>query len=564
MEVKLRIADLRSKFSDFAIDGYIIPSTDEYRSEYTSKSARRLEYISGFTGSNGIVVVMKSRLLFFTDSRYTEQANIQLSGEFEIYDLKLLHGILSGINGILGYDDMLFTEKQLQNLGCMNMKAIDVNLVDAIWSHKPAKPSTEIYHYGLEYSGEDHISKMARCRENMVTDYVLVTASDSICWLLNVRASDVEFCPLMLGYLLFSKNQIWLFINNPDRISHLLDSLPDLIVMPERDVREFISSITSTIAVDSSFVPAGLSRVCKEKVERLDLCQILKSFKNDVEIQAFANVHIKDAVALCEAIADIENRVMGGEKLTEYDASLILTEFRKKQDGYIFDSFPPIVGFAENGAVIHYRPLADLAKTISPDGLLLIDSGGHYFGGTSDVTRTISIGSPNPEVRRRYTQVLKGNIAVASMRFPEGIAGCNIDSMARIALWQDGLDYAHSTGHGVGNALSVHEGPQSINRISNVSFKAGMVVSIEPGFYKTGEYGIRIEDLVYVKNSEIPGFLEFEILTLVPYCKALIELEILSDKELSYIRSCQDIMMEKVYPKLSQRAKTWVDMNAFK
>ncbi|MBP7190578.1 MAG: aminopeptidase P family N-terminal domain-containing protein, partial [Rickettsiaceae bacterium] len=267
METKSQINALRAEFVKFGINGYIIPSTDEYGSEYTSESARRLEYITGFTGSNGVAVITLSQSLFFTDSRYFEQARIELDKEFQIYDLKILREKLVGFDFEIGYDDMLFTEKQLNTFKSAKLKAIDGNLVDSIWQNKPEKPGSKIFHYPIEYSGEEFASKIARVRENMVSDYVLVTAADSICWLLNIRASDVEFCPLMLGYLVFSKDKIWLFINNPGRICLVEPHLPGLIVKDESEVKNFLFKLSGTVAVDLSFAPAGLARLCKNKLD---------------------------------------------------------------------------------------------------------------------------------------------------------------------------------------------------------------------------------------------------------------------------------------------------------
>lgn len=545
---------LKQLFNEYQIDGYIIPSTDEFQSEYTAAYARRLHYITGFSGSNGIAIVLKNKTLFFTDGRYLAQAVRELDdAECEIYNLAQISEHVSSL--VLGYDDMLFTANQLSYFANATLKTIETNLINAIWDGRPAFPVTDIYSYEIEYSGMDAGVKLNNIRhlmKNQGADYLLLTSSDSICWLLNIRASDVPFCPMLLSYLVLSQNEIFLFtegnLNNKD-----------IKIYPISQIKPFLSEIKTGIMVDRKRSPLGLVKLCRQIIPVEDPCVLAKACKQTSEIEGSKAVHIKDGVALCEALAWVEEAVQT-DNLTEYDIGLKLTHYRSQQEGYVSDSFPAIVGFQENGAIIHYRAPEEGSKVIRGEGLLLIDSGGHYLGGTTDVTRTINIGNPTKEQKKRYTQVLKGHLNLAKQKFVIGTTGGNLDVIARMYLWQDEVDYAHGTGHGVGNMLSVHEGPQNISRYSNVALQKNMIISNEPGFYKSGSYGIRIENLQYVVDLE-NGFLKFESLTLVPYCLALIDYSLLEKSEIEFLRDYQERIKKHIYPKLTDRAKAWVDRN---
>jgi Xaa-Pro aminopeptidase len=548
---------LKAQFDQYDIDGYIIPSTDEYQSEYTAPYARRLECVTGFTGSNGIAIILKDKSLFFTDGRYIDQAARELDqNEFEIYNITEISEYIPALT--LGLDDMLFTERQLSCFDKATLKAIDVNLVDAIWSDQPEFPISPIFAYKEEYAGLAAEIKLQGVRSYMKRaggDYLLLTSLDSICWLLNIRASDIPYCPMLLSYLVISHKEMWLFIEDRPFESIILD----ITIKPRAQIKAFLSGIVGKVIVDKKTVPLGLFRACKDVISGDDPCTLPKACKHEVEINGSKSVHIKDAIALCEALAWVEEEAPSGN-LSEYDISEKLTDYRKQQEGYVSDSFAAIVGYQENGAIIHYRAPESSSKLIKGEGVLLIDSGGHYLGGTTDVTRTINIGTPTNEQKLRYTQVLKGHLNLARQKFVPGTSGGNLDVLARMYLWQDRVDYAHGTGHGVGNMLSVHEGPQNISRFSTIALQKNMIVSNEPGFYKSGSYGIRIENLQYVTESD-SGFLQFETLTLVPYCKELIDLSFLTKDEMLSLQHYQKLIILHVYPHLSSRAKEWVDKN---
>lgn len=564
-DIKKRLTDLRSLFSTYDIDGYVVPTSDEYQNSYLPYYAKRLRYITGFSGSNGIAIILKSKILFFTDGRYQEQASLELNDqEFEIHSISHFKDFIpQGI--ILGLDYMLFTEKQIRDFDKDKIKFIDENLIDKIWENKPQKPNTEPFLYPLEYSGLDYLTKVENIRNSIKdkADHILITSPESICWLLNIRAYDLDFCPLILCYLLISKDKMFLFTNTNRKFDVIKQNINGIEILDESEIKSFLKLIDERVMVDSNCASIAIVSMIQNKVISEDPCIMMKACKEDVEIDGFRNSHIKDAIALCEVLALLESQEYSND-LSEYDVSLMLTEARKKQPNYIMDSFPPIVGYKSNGAIIHYGPKNESSKIIEGEGLLLIDSGGHYFGGSTDVTRTIKIGSgvPSDEQKIRYTQVLKGHIALSTLKIKKGTTGAEINILAYMYLWQDGMDFAHSPGHGVGNALSVHEGPQGISKMSNIPLRKNMVLSNEPGFYKTGEYGIRIENLIYVDDAKEEGFLEFKTLTLVPYCKSLIDMNMLSKEDIKYLKSYEAIIMEKIYPHLTTRAKIWIDKNS--
>ncbi|WP_392506593.1 aminopeptidase P family protein [Rickettsia sp. 2024-CO-Wats] len=607
---KIRINLLRNLFTEYDIDGYIIPSNDKYMSEYVPSYAKRLEYITGFTGSNGIAIIYKDTALFFTDGRYLEQANKELDLElFKLFDLKDISKF--GKDAKIGYDSELFTYPTISNLK-FNFQKINGNLVDKIWPNQPLEPNSKVYLHDIKFAGVSHTDKISKCREIFLNSRfcrndteqsaLVILDSSSICWLLNLRASDVAYMPLMFAKVILTSTQLYLFIN-PTRIdAEIINARPEITILPEEEfenilrdsenkhlskpayreelsVREdaSIGSMSklplevkfgkmSNIFIDDTIASVHImDLVADKKVQKItDPCLMLKACKNDVEIKHAIDLHIKDAVALCEFFADFsqchlrENGDLEKHKLTEYSLGLKLTEQRAKQEGYVSDSFPAICGFQENSAIIHYRADQKTAKKIEGQGILLIDSGGQYQGATTDITRTIVIGTPTDEQKKRYTQVLKGHIALAKAKFPKNIiVGANLDILARQYLWQEMLDYPHGTGHGVGSFLSVHEGPQSINLHNKTILKAGMILSNEPGFYIPGKYGIRIENLMYVKENN--GWLEFETLSLVPYASKLTDMKLLNIDEINYIKEYYNKIRAKIYDLLSTQARNWLN-----
>lgn len=567
--IKHRLQELRKLFDEHKISGYIVPTNDEYLSEYPPEYARRLEYITGFTGSYGFAIILKNTVLFFTDGRYLIQCKTQLDPKyFQVFDIAELRDFpwkqYIAEDSIIEYDPKLFTSRFLEQLGKLITQPLAGNIIDKIWTDQPAKPNSKIYVYPEKYAGSSHKDKLSECRKfigSNMAEAMIVTASESICWLLNIRAHDAPFSPLLLANCIITKSEVFLFTDKSRLEEGLQQQRPELVILPEDNFAEKIEKIKGTILFDSNLCSVYISNLIKNKnyKEIKDPTILQKACKNEIELEYMASGHVQDAVAVCEFLAMLAGNDISS--LSEYDLGQKLTEFRAKRDGYVMDSFASICGYQDNGAVIHYKAEKDTAKKIEGSGLLLIDSGGQYFGATTDITRTICIGAAEDKHKHFYTKVLKGHISLASAIFPAGkVTGANLDVLARQYLWQDGKDYAHGTGHGVGSFLSVHEGPQSISLSPNPTRLAkGMVVSNEPGYYVPGQFGIRIENMMYVKETSMPDYLEFKMLTLVPYAKDLIDLKLLNKEELEYLKNYYSEIKRWVQPLLSPKAGKWLE-----
>lgn len=566
--IQERLNRLRIILAEKKIDGYIVPTVDEYFSEYVPDCAKRLEFITGFTGSNGIAIILKDTILFFTDGRYITQAFTELDDHlFEIFDQKLLADFpwdsYITDEDIIAFDPKLFSVRSISYYSSMNTKAIEQNLIDSIWDNKPHEPNSKVYAYLEEFAGQDYAKKIAQCREVLSKEQaesMIIINPDSVCWLLNIRAHDVEFSPLLLANVIVTQSRVYLFVDKTRLDSDTLKAREDIVILPKGNFQEVVFGLEGRIIYDKNYSSLYLLDLIKDKENKHlnNPCILWKACKNKVEIEYAIQGHIQDAVAVCESLSFIANSEVS--KYNEYDIGQILTDYRKKRPGYVMDSFPAICGYQENGAVIHYRAKQN-SKKLEGEGLLLIDSGGQYLGATTDITRTISIGKATKEHREFYTRVLKGHIALATVVFPaNSVTGANLDVLARQYLWKQGADYAHGTGHGVGSFLSVHEEPCSISLSGyGAVLKLGMVLSNEPGYYVPGEYGIRIENLMYVSNADADNFLQFNMLTMVPYAKDLIVKEMLNTQEMKYIKSYYEDILSKVEPLLSDGAKTWLE-----
>jgi len=563
--IKDKLEQLRKILKEHNYSGYIISTTDEYLSEYTPAYAKRLEYITGFTGSNGMALILQDTVLFFTDGRYINQSFIQLDDHlFEVFDQQLLPDfpwedyIQKGQH--IAYDPKIFSHKSLKHLQGLSLKPHARNLIDQIWEYQPAKPNSTIYDYSPDLAGKSYIEKINQVRafiKKHQAGSLIITNSDSVCWLLNIRAHDVEFSPLLLAHAIVTQDQVFLF-TNADRYDNSHNK--EITILPEEEFASVINDLNGIILFDKNLCSDYIATLI-EKNQHKDVrnpCIEWKAQKNPIEIKYMQKGHIQDAIAVCEMLAYISTEDISN--LSEYDIGEKLTNLRKKRESYIMDSFPAICGFKDNGAIIHYRAEKLEAKKLEDEGLLLIDSGGQYLGATTDITRTIPIGTPQDEHKEYYTRVLKGHIALGTAVFPENkVTGANLDILARQFLWNQGKDYAHGTGHGVGSFLSVHEGPQNISLTGTMTtIKKGMVISNEPGYYVPGQFGIRIENLMYAKESKYPGFLEFSMLTLVPYSKELIITEMLAQEELAYIKEYYSNIETLVAPHLSDNAKLWL------
>lgn len=567
--IKQRLQDFRKLLDEHKISGYIVPTNDEYLSEYPPACARRLEYITGFTGSYGFALILKDTILLFTDGRYLTVCRQQLEPSyFKIFDITKIHDFpweqYIEREQIICYDPKLFTGRSLSQFGQLKTKPLEVNLVDQIWQDRPTMPNSKIYIYEEKYAGAGYKDKVIKCREfiqSHAADSMVITNAESICWLLNIRAHDAPFSPLLLAHCIITESEIILFTDKSRIDKELERQRPGLVILPTDSFTKKIEEIKGRILFDSNLCSAYITNLIKNKKHKeiKNPIQFQKACKNEIELEYMVRGHVQDAIAVCEFLTMIANNDI--KHLSEYDLGLELTSLRAKREGYVMDSFATICGYRDNGAIIHYKAEKDTAKKIHGSGLLLIDSGGQYFGATTDITRTVCIGIAEERHKYFYTKVLKGHIALASAIFPAGkVVGANLDVLARQYLWQDGKDYAHGTGHGVGSFLSVHEGPQNISLSLNPTILTkGMVVSNEPGYYLPGEFGIRIENMMYVKESAMPSYLEFKMLTLVPYAKDLIELSMLSKEELEYLKTYYMEVKRQIHPHLSQEAGKWLE-----
>lgn len=556
--MKSKIESLREVLKAHSLGGYIVPTKDEFQSEYPSAFARRLEYLTEFTCSNGVLVIFENRALFFTDSRYLNAAKESIK-DAEVFDIRGVTNFDWAFDKKVGYDPKILTKYYLKIFEKLNLVPVNGNLVDKIWQNQPSIPASLAYHYDIKYSGQEADKKIEILREIIKKkkyESLLITSPESVCWLLNIRASDSETSPIMLSYCYVDADKLVLFTSDREFAT---GALPKEVVLKDfSELEGFLQNMNTKICVPNNCAIAIAHLIPSDKlIEDSDPILLLRAIKNETEIEGAKQAHIKDAVALIEFFAWFEENGIG---LDEYELGLKLTEFRDCQESYVMDSFEPICGFRANGAKIHYKADEKTAEKISGNGLLLIDSGGHYLGGTTDVTRTIAIGEPTHKQKEYYTKVLKGHIALAKVRFPKGLMGCHLDVLARQNLWDICEDYGHGTGHGVGNMLSVHEGPMSISlNDKSTILQEGMILSNEPGYYKDGEFGIRIENLQYIKKcEENVNFLQFEQLTLVPYCSDLILFDRLNADETSYLRQYNKRIEEVVMPLLSDRGREFL------
>ena len=537
--INKRIKFLREKFKKYKIDGYIIPKNDEFFSEYAVKD--RLKIISNFSGSAGLAIVLRKTNYLFVDGRYTIQAKQQSAPQFKIIEIhKLLpKNVIKNLK--LGFDPSLFTKKTL-NLNFGNkLKLIPVrnNLVDEIYKNKLPKRKL-FYSLTNKSVGESHkskINKIYNILKSKKADYLFISAPENVAWLMNIRGFDSPTSPIPNSRLLINRNKkIFLIVD--EKISSKLIREKKLnknqIIDPDK-FEELIGKLNgSKFIIDALSCSALNEDIIKSNfkiIDEVDPCYKLKSIKNTTEIKNTIKAHIEDGLALTKFIYWIKN--VNKKKITEIEAKNKLQRFRKLSKNYLYPSFDTIAGTGSNGAIVHYRVSKKSNKTINKNDLFLCDSGGQYNFGTTDVTRTICFTKQKKSIKDVFTKVLKGHIAVYQTNLKKDNTGKKIDIRARKFLKRDGLDYAHGTGHGVGFFLNVHEGPQSISKFNSVKLEEGMILSNEPGYYKNGHYGIRIENLIYIKKNKHQLF--FENLTLAPLEKDLINQNLLTKSERDYL-----------------------------
>jgi len=560
--ISKKIKNLRKKLEKYKIDGYIIPKNDEFFSEYAVED--RLKTISNFSGSAGLAIILKKINYLFVDGRYTIQAKQQSGSQFKIIEIHkfLPKNILSNLK--LGFDPSLFTKKALfLNFDkSQQLIAIKNNLVDEIYKNKKTKRK-QFYSLPNKSVGESHQSKINKIQKILrlkKVDYLFISSPENVAWLMNIRGYDSPTSPIPNSRLLIDKNKKLFLIVDKKIATKIISErkfLKNQIINPKK-FEELIEKLNgSKFIIDSlscSILNETMIKSNFKIINEVDPCYKLKSIKNSTEIKNTINAHIEDGLALTKFIYWIKN--INKKKITEIEAKNKLQKFRKLNKNYLFPSFDTIAGSGANGAIVHYRVSKKTNRIINKNDLFLCDSGGQYKFGTTDVTRTICFSKPKKYIKDIFTKVLKGHIAVYQTNLKKDNTGKKIDLRARSFLKKDGLDYAHGTGHGVGFFLNVHEGPQSISKFNTVKLEEGMILSNEPGHYKKGHYGIRIENLLFIKKDK--KNLRFENLTLAPIEKDLINYDLLSHDEKDYLFKYHLKIYETYSEFLNLKERKWL------
>jgi Xaa-Pro aminopeptidase len=581
-----RLAAFREELARRKLSGFVVPRADQQQNEYVPPSDERLAWLTGFTGSAGLAVVLAHEAAVFVDGRYTLQAAKQVDGKaWTIESLVeppperwLEQHLKPGDR--LGFDPWLHTSSAVERmqLACAKagaeLIAVDSNPLDAVWTERPEPPLGQVSIHGLEFSGESEAAKLERIRGELArlkADALVLSDSHAVAWTFNIRGADVSHTPLPLSYALVPKDgRPTIFIDARKLSNSARDHLEQTAQVEEpaalAPALQALAATGAAIALDSATAADALTRLITDAggkpLRGADPVALLKAAKNDTEIEGTRTAHRRDAVALARFLAFIDREAPNGS-LTEIDAVEALESFRRDTGALKDVSFPTISGTGPNGAIVHYRVTRKTNRRIQPGDLLLIDSGAQYQDGTTDVTRTIAIGDPTAEMRDRFTRVLRGHIAIARAVFPDGATGAQLDTLARQFLWRAGIDFEHGTGHGVGSYLSVHEGPARISKLGTTPLKRGMILSNEPGYYKTDAYGIRIENLELVVEKTIQGAEKpmngFETLTLAPIDRRLIDTDMLSKKELAWLDAYHARVRAEVRPHLDGPTQLWLD-----
>ena len=578
-----RLQNLRDLLSTLDGEGFLIPRTDAHQSEYVAPCDERLAWLTGFTGSAGLAIVLKDKAALFVDGRYTLQAKTQVnSNEYDICPVEevspwtWLKKQLKKDKKIY-YDPWLHTlnEKKkitetLESVGAHFLPAPS-NLIDTLWDNRPSSPLSPVQIHDLKYAGvssEEKRQQVASDIKERGAEGALISTPESIAWLLNIRGNDVPHTPVTQGFaLIWSDASVDIFID-PLKVSSDIEKYlgTDVRLSSPNSLEMWLSKLDGkSILIDPAATPLALLHKLENchLLPAPDPCLLPRALKNPVEAEGAKHAHLQDGIAVTRFLAWLSKAALRGN-VTEMDASEKLLSLRKENPLFKDMSFDTISGSGPNGAIVHYRVSKETNRILALNSLYLVDSGGQYLSGTTDITRTVAIGKPTPEQKDRFTRVLKGHIALASALFPVGTTGSQLDPFARQALWNVGLDYGHGTGHGVGSYLNVHEGPHRISKSpSIVPLQPGMIVSNEPGYYKEGAYGIRIESLVLVVEKGIPDvadrpLLGFDTLTVAPIDTSLIEFEMLTAEERQWLKVYHSQVHETLLPFLEGEDREWL------
>lgn len=582
-KIEHRLAGLRKFMEEKGLHAFIIPSTDSHLSEYPASHWASREWISGFTGSAGTVVVTRQDAALWTDSRYFLQAASQLDGTSYILQKEglpqtptieewLSEELSEG--DYVGIDGNVYGAKEAFNIThSLNLKGLhvisDYDPFAAIWNDRPAIPLNPIFILPEKYAGESAHSKIERiCSavEKAGAKSLLVASLDTIAWIFNIRGNDVKCNPVAVSYAYISRNETILFIDPKKLSAETIDYLHNegVTLAEYTKVNDYVSKINTSVCLDGNKISFSLYNTIPKNCRIIDIpspADLMKSVKNETEIEGFRNAMERDGVALVKFLMWLEKSVPKNE-VTEIKITEKLVEYRSQQANYVGESFDTIAGYGPNGAIVHYHVTPESSADVKPEGFMLIDSGAQYFDGTTDITRTVAVGPLSEQMKKDYTMVLKGHIGIATAIYPQGTRGSQIDILARKTLWDNGLNYLHGTGHGIGHFLNVHEGPQNIRMNENpTTLQIGMVTSNEPGLYRAGKYGIRIENLVLTRGettTEFGDFYSFETLTLCPIDTTPIIKEMLTDKEIVWFNEYHKYVYDRLSPSLDDEEKGWL------
>lgn len=580
-----RVAALRAALAAQNIDGFLVPRADAHQGEYVAPRDERLPWITGFTGSAGNAVILADRAALFADGRYTLQAAQQvIQGLFDVVPIHetpmadwLAEALQPGQK--IAYDPWLHGKAEIDRLRKVaeaadaQMVAVTSNPIDQVWEDQPPAPAGAVRIHGAEIAGQSSADKRARVGQDIAetgASSAVLSLPDSIAWLLNIRGSDVLHSPTAQGFAIVHADGRVDLMMEPDKLdgdvrAHLGN---DVTVHAPGALADVLAGMTGKVLLDQGSCPLWFAEQFESKGQDIvwgrDPCILPKAVKNEAELNGMRAAHIRDGRAMVRFLHWLDTALEAGTTLTEIDIVQKLEDFRADESDLYDISFDTIAGAGEHGAVIHYRVNHDTNRTLIPGELLLVDSGGQYPDGTTDITRTMATGPVDPEHARDFTLVLKGMIAISLARWPAGLTGRDLDALARQALWRAGLDYDHGTGHGVGACLNVHEGPQSLSRRGTEAFLPGMIVSNEPGYYKPGSHGIRIENLVIVSPPEVPKggareMLGFETITWCPIDRRLIDVTLLDSAERDWLNSYHTRVLELLSPGLSEDVAQWLN-----
>ncbi|MGN7661123.1 MAG: aminopeptidase P family protein [Anaplasma sp.] len=560
-----RLRDLTHLMHKQGLDVLLLHNTDEYQSGSIHENRQRVKWLCGFTGSNAFLIICKDgKSQFFTDSRYIIQSAMELNADdYDVHDfcdLAPATWLEKNIHKypIVSYEGDLFTLSQISRYKKFQPKLVQSIMIDKLWD-RPTKVHQRVREHPKKFAGFTSREKRAQIASTLLpASSMLMTDIDSISWLLNIRNMEFINNPSVLSRaILYRDGSAQLFVEGVDQV-HIHDK--DVSVCEMSQLPEVLTDLCDVV-VDARTVPMSIFNLVKGKVFEIkegDLCTLPKATKNAVEIQGMIKAHVRDGAAMANFLYWLHSELAhSGRTITELEAAGKVSEFRRAQELFVGESFEAISGFGGNGAIVHYRANKNTNKVLEQGGLYLLDSGGQYLDGTTDITRTVAIGTPSREHIERFTMVLKGHIALARVVFPTGTSGGNLDVLARQYLWEKKLNYGHGTGHGVGSFLSVHEGPQAISQGSHVELLPGMVLSNEPGYYKQNEYGIRIENLMCVEDCG-EGFRNFRQLTCVPLDKGLIDRTMLNPEEIEYVNNYHNFVYDAVAQHVDADVRSWL------